>query len=111
MTTIYYNHSLFFFSLFFGHYNYNQLCVLCVQMPSDPAQQAAVRSIWQKADAVCFDVDSTVCKDEGLDELAEYCGVGQQVKEWWVGTKGLYVMFAPYSYKLIMIIQYTVTEF
>ena len=80
-------------------------------MPSDPAQQAAVRSIWQKADAVCFDVDSTVCKDEGLDELAEYCGVGQQVKAWWVGTKGLYVMFAPYSYKLIMIIQYTVTEF
>lgn len=40
------------------------------------------KAIWQKADTVCFDVDSTVIKDEGLDELAEFCGVGKQVKEW-----------------------------
>jgi phosphoserine phosphatase len=40
------------------------------------------KQIWCNADVVCFDVDSTVIKDEGLDELAEFCGVGKQVKEW-----------------------------
>jgi len=32
-------------------------------------------------DAVCFDVDSTVIQDEGLDQIAVYCGVGDKVKE------------------------------
>lgn len=41
-----------------------------------------VRELWRTADAVCFDVDSTVCKDEGLDELAEFCGAGAEVREW-----------------------------
>jgi phosphoserine phosphatase len=36
--------------------------------------------IWQKADAVCFDVDSTVITSEGIDELAAICGVGERVK-------------------------------
>jgi len=40
------------------------------------------RGIWKKVDAVCFDVDSTVLKDEALDELAKFCGVGEQVIEW-----------------------------
>lgn len=40
-----------------------------------------VRYTWRNADAVCFDVDSTVCRDEAIDELAEFCGVGQQVAE------------------------------
>lgn len=40
------------------------------------------RGIWKKVDAVCFDVDSTVLKDEALDELAKFCGVGEQVVEW-----------------------------
>ncbi|XP_062508215.1 phosphoserine phosphatase-like [Corticium candelabrum] len=39
-------------------------------------------TVWQRADAVCFDVDSTVIKEEGIDELASFCGVGEQVKEW-----------------------------
>lgn len=38
--------------------------------------------MWRKADAVCFDVDSTVCLDEGIDELAEFCGAGNAVAEW-----------------------------
>lgn len=38
--------------------------------------------MWQNADAVCFDVDSTVCLDEGIDELAEFCGAGTIVAEW-----------------------------
>eukprot|EP00959_Pyramimonas_sp_CCMP1952_P161054 3367899-Pyramimonas_sp.AAC.1 len=29
------------------------------------------------ADAFCFDVDSTVCTDEGIDELAAFCGAGE----------------------------------
>lgn len=51
-------------------------------------RQQAVRDIWRKADAVCFDVDSTVCKDEGIDELAEYCGVGEQVRAWTLKAMG-----------------------
>ncbi|PNW83855.1 hypothetical protein CHLRE_04g217955v5 [Chlamydomonas reinhardtii] len=31
------------------------------------------------AEAVCFDVDSTFCEDESIDELAAYLGVGEQV--------------------------------
>lgn len=41
-----------------------------------------VVGIWRGADAVCFDVDSTVCLDEGIDELAEFCGAGRAVAEW-----------------------------
>lgn len=41
-----------------------------------------VVSLFRSADAVCFDVDSTVVKEEGIDELASFCGVGQQVKAW-----------------------------
>lgn len=31
------------------------------------------------ADAWCFDVDSTFCQDESIDELAAFLGVGEQV--------------------------------
>ncbi|KAF8378583.1 hypothetical protein HHK36_029929 [Tetracentron sinense] len=41
-----------------------------------------VLEIWRNVDAVCFDVDSTVCLDEGIDELAEFCGAGKAVAEW-----------------------------
>ncbi|KAI3991047.1 hypothetical protein MKX01_017207 [Papaver californicum] len=41
-----------------------------------------VLEIWRNADAVCFDVDSTVCLDEGIDEIAEFCGAGKAVAEW-----------------------------
>lgn len=41
-----------------------------------------VLEVWHNADAVCFDVDSTVCLDEGIDELAEFCGAGKAVAEW-----------------------------
>jgi len=36
----------------------------------------------RSADAVCFDVDSTVILDEGIDELADFCGAGKAVAEW-----------------------------
>ena len=41
-----------------------------------------IRRVWAAADAVCFDVDSTLLIDEALDELAKFCGVGKEVQEW-----------------------------
>ena len=41
-----------------------------------------LKEIWRTADAVCFDVDSTVVQEEGIDELAEFCGVGEAVRQW-----------------------------
>ncbi|PIN11720.1 Phosphoserine phosphatase [Handroanthus impetiginosus] len=41
-----------------------------------------VLDVWRNAEAVCFDVDSTVCLDEGIDELADFCGAGKAVAEW-----------------------------
>ncbi|VDO31561.1 unnamed protein product [Haemonchus placei] len=38
-----------------------------------------VRRIWRNADAVAFDVDSTVCQDEAIDEFANFLGVGEAV--------------------------------
>ncbi|KOC61469.1 Phosphoserine phosphatase [Habropoda laboriosa] len=32
------------------------------------------RLIWRNADAVTFDVDSTVIQEEGIDQLAKFCG-------------------------------------
>ncbi|XP_026290263.1 phosphoserine phosphatase [Frankliniella occidentalis] len=43
----------------------------------DSSDQA--RYLWRTADAVCFDVDSTVIMDEAIDEMAKYCGKGDAV--------------------------------
>jgi phosphoserine phosphatase len=39
------------------------------------------KEIFAKAQAVCFDVDSTVIMEEGIDVLAAYKGVGEAVSE------------------------------
>ncbi|KAI4374520.1 hypothetical protein MLD38_012504 [Melastoma candidum] len=52
-----------------------------------------VLAVWRNADAVCFDVDSTVCVDEGIDELADFCGAGKAVAEWTVRAMGGSVPF------------------
>ncbi|KAI4365857.1 hypothetical protein MLD38_021805 [Melastoma candidum] len=52
-----------------------------------------VLAVWRNADAVCFDVDSTVCVDEGIDELAEFCGAGKAVAEWTARAMGGSVPF------------------
>lgn len=36
-------------------------------------------NILKKVDAVCFDVDSTVIQEEGIDELAKFCNKGEEV--------------------------------
>ena len=43
------------------------------------AGEEEVRTIWKMADAVCFDVDSTVIQEEAIDELARFCGKGDEV--------------------------------
>nr|XP_019574283.1 PREDICTED: phosphoserine phosphatase-like [Rhinolophus sinicus] len=40
-----------------------------------------LRKLFYTADAVCFDVDSMVIKEEGIDELAKVCGVEDAVSE------------------------------
>ncbi|KAL5987832.1 hypothetical protein ACLOJK_035588 [Asimina triloba] len=52
-----------------------------------------VLDVWRIAEAVCFDVDSTVCIDEGIDELADYCGAGKAVAEWTARAMGGSVPF------------------
>lgn len=47
---------------------------------TEPAAETI--AAWKAADAVCFDVDSTVCVDEGIDELAAYLGKGEEVAAW-----------------------------
>lgn len=39
------------------------------------------KNIWRKAEAICFDVDSTVIQDEAIDELAKFCGKGDEVEQ------------------------------
>ncbi|KAJ8773143.1 hypothetical protein K2173_028320 [Erythroxylum novogranatense] len=52
-----------------------------------------VLDVWRTAEAVCFDVDSTVCQDEGIDELADFCGAGKAVAEWTARAMGGSVSF------------------
>ncbi|KAL3697411.1 hypothetical protein R1sor_011487 [Riccia sorocarpa] len=52
-----------------------------------------VLQLWREADAVCFDVDSTVCEDEGIDELAAFCGAGEAVAAWTAKAMGGSVPF------------------
>lgn len=40
---------------------------------------AEAREVLKSAQIVCFDVDSTIITEEGIDELAQYCGKGSEV--------------------------------
>lgn len=44
-------------------------------------QESLARALWRSADAVCFDVDSTVCRDEAIDELAKFANKEKEVSE------------------------------
>ncbi|XP_034175298.1 phosphoserine phosphatase [Osmia lignaria lignaria] len=43
------------------------------------AHSEEMKSIWRSANAVTFDVDSTVIQEEGIDELAKFCGKEKEV--------------------------------
>lgn len=45
------------------------------------SSESIVRDIWRNTDAVCFDVDSTVCRDEAIDELAKFANKEKEVME------------------------------
>lgn len=60
---------------------------------NNTAPSKEILELWRNADAVCFDVDSTVCLDEGIDELAEFCGAGKAVAEWTAKAMGGSVPF------------------
>ncbi|XP_068010773.1 phosphoserine phosphatase [Melanerpes formicivorus] len=51
------------------------------KLPKRMASLMELKEIFRSADAVCFDVDSTVIREEGIDELAKFCGVGDAVAE------------------------------
>jgi phosphoserine phosphatase len=46
------------------------------------SSQDDVLARFGKCSIVCFDVDSTVIKEEGINVLAEYCGAGSKVAEY-----------------------------
>nr|XP_018908971.1 PREDICTED: phosphoserine phosphatase [Bemisia tabaci]XP_018908972.1 PREDICTED: phosphoserine phosphatase [Bemisia tabaci]XP_018908973.1 PREDICTED: phosphoserine phosphatase [Bemisia tabaci] len=41
----------------------------------------SIKSLLKSADAVCFDVDSTVIQEEAIDELAKHCGKFEEVTQ------------------------------
>jgi len=47
--------------------------------PDDRTTGPDAKRLLRQAQAVCFDVDSTVIQDEGIDVLAAFAGVGDQV--------------------------------
>ncbi|XP_024381742.1 phosphoserine phosphatase, chloroplastic [Physcomitrium patens] len=74
---------------------------LAMAMQAGPGENATfstsstadVVATWRSAQAVCFDVDSTVCEDEGIDELAAFCGAGEAVAAWTARAMGGSVPF------------------
>jgi len=40
-----------------------------------------IKDLWREADAVCFDVDSTVIQEEAIDEVAKFCNKGSEVQK------------------------------
>ena len=55
--------------------------VECYCTPAASDAGTDIRNTLRSADCVCFDVDSTVVTGEGIDELAAFVGVGEQVAE------------------------------
>eukprot|EP00600_Ochromonadales_sp_CCMP1393_P007552 CAMPEP_0174968248 /NCGR_PEP_ID=MMETSP0004_2-20121128/8026_1 /TAXON_ID=420556 /ORGANISM="Ochromonas sp., Strain CCMP1393" /LENGTH=266 /DNA_ID=CAMNT_0016217455 /DNA_START=169 /DNA_END=969 /DNA_ORIENTATION=- len=52
-----------------------------------------IANILRTSQAVCFDVDSTVIPEEGIDELASFKGAGEAVAEWTHKAMGGQVLF------------------
>lgn len=44
-------------------------------------KEATARALWRQADAVCMDVDSTLIRIEGIDNLAKLCGAEEEVSK------------------------------
>lgn len=64
-----------------------------------------VKRIWRNTDCVCFDVDSTVCRNEAIDDLAEFNGVGAQVQQMTLEAMGGSMTFREALQKRLSIIK------
>eukprot|EP01025_Chloroclados_australasicus_P007418 TRINITY_DN12384_c0_g1_i3.p1 TRINITY_DN12384_c0_g1~~TRINITY_DN12384_c0_g1_i3.p1 ORF type:complete len:314 (-),score=52.40 TRINITY_DN12384_c0_g1_i3:277-1116(-) len=56
-------------------------CKAATEMPKMISPTPDTVHAWQSADLVCFDVDSTFCTDESIDEIAAFMGKGEAVAE------------------------------
>ncbi|XP_045498656.1 phosphoserine phosphatase isoform X2 [Colias croceus] len=72
--------------------------------------QQSVQEVFRTADCVCFDVDSTVIRDEGIDELANFCGKGDEVKRLTAEAMGGNMTFQEALKKRLDIIRPTVSQ-
>lgn len=68
---------------FYDDASLNIFIFFCCRRKSLPrmVSHSELRKLFCSADAVCFDVDSTVIREEGIDELAKFCGVEDAVSE------------------------------
>ncbi|XP_026739205.1 phosphoserine phosphatase isoform X2 [Trichoplusia ni] len=72
--------------------------------------QQTIKELFRTADCVCFDVDSTVIQDEGIDELAKFCGKGDEVKKLTAEAMGGSMTFQEALKKRLDIIRPSVSQ-
>jgi glycerol-3-phosphate dehydrogenase (NAD+) len=48
--------------------------------PEQRQSKEQALKLWQQANAVCFDVDCTITKQDALDNLGEFLGVGEKIR-------------------------------
>lgn len=64
-----------------------------------------LKEIWRNAGCVCFDVDSTVCVNEAIDDLAIFAGVGDEVQRLTLEAMGGNMTFREALHKRLAIIK------
>ncbi|XP_049873802.1 phosphoserine phosphatase isoform X2 [Pectinophora gossypiella] len=89
---------------------YATLKTLSLVSISVMSPQQSVQELFRTADCVCFDVDSTVIRDEGIDELARFCGKGEEVKRLTAEAMGGSMTFQEALKKRLDIIRPTVSQ-
>ncbi|XP_013194863.1 phosphoserine phosphatase [Amyelois transitella] len=89
---------------------YATLKTLSLVSISVMSPQQSVQELFRTADCVCFDVDSTVIKDEGIDELAKFCGKGDEVKRLTAEAMGGSMTFQEALKKRLDIIRPSVSQ-
>lgn len=65
----------------------------------------SIVNIWRTADCVCFDVDSTVCRNEAIDDLANFLGLGPKVEKLTLEAMSGHMTFREALGKRLSIIQ------
>lgn len=68
------------------------------------------QNIWKNADAVCFDVDSTVTTEEAIDELAKFCDKSEEVTKLTTKAMSGSMTFRESLTQRLNIIQPTLTQ-